>query len=238
MLVERGPQRADAPVHHVARRHRVGPGLGLRDRGARQQLERGVVVDHAVGAQHAAVTVARVLAQADVGEHEQLGVRRLDRARGELDHALVVPGARALLVLLGRQAEQQHARDPERGGGARLVDRAVDRQVVDPRQRRDRRPPLSAGDHEHRVDQVLDRQLGLAHEPAQEAGAAKSSESGRREHQHDYRVSPAARRKPHPAIVVRRYGLSRTGAARAGPPRRTRRSAPAGGRAAAAGRRR
>ena len=222
MLVERGPQRADAPVHHVARRHRVGSGLGLRDRGARQQLERGVVVDHAVGAQHAAVTVARVLAQADVGEHEQLGVRRLDRARGELDHALVVPGARALLVLLGRQAEQQHARDPERGGGARLVDRAVDREMVDSRQRSDRRPPLSAGDHEHRVDQVLDRQLGLAHQAAQEAGATESAETGRGKH---YRP---------PGV----YGVSRTGAAPAGRSRRTRRSAPAGGRGAAAGRRR
>ena len=99
MVVERGAQRADAAVHHVARRDGVGARLGLRDGGARQQLERQVVVDDAVGAQHAAVAVRGVLAQAQVGDDEQVRVGGLDRARGELDHALVVPRARALLVL-------------------------------------------------------------------------------------------------------------------------------------------
>ena len=46
-------------------------------------------------------------------------MRGLDRAGGELDDALVVPRARALLVLRGRQAEQEHGRDAERGGLAR-----------------------------------------------------------------------------------------------------------------------
>ena len=41
----------------------------------------------------------------------QLGVRLLDRADRELDDALVVVGAGALLVLLGGDAEQQHGRD-------------------------------------------------------------------------------------------------------------------------------
>ena len=99
MLVERGAQRAHAAVHHVARRDRVGARLGLGDRGAREQLERLVVVDDAVGAQHAAVAVRGVLAQAEVGDDQQVRVGGLDRARGELDHALVVPRARALLVL-------------------------------------------------------------------------------------------------------------------------------------------
>ena len=108
MLVERGAQRADAPVHHVARRDGVGARGGLGDGGAGEQLERGVVVDDAVGAQHAAVAVARVLAQAQVGDHEQVGIGGLDRARGELDDALVVPRARALLVL-GRRAARTAA---------------------------------------------------------------------------------------------------------------------------------
>ena len=92
--------------------------------------------------------------------------------------ALVVPRARALLVLVRRQAEQQHARDAERRGLAGLLDGAVDREVVDARQRRDRRPPLAARDDEHRVDQVGDRQLGLAHEAAQQAGAAQAPQAG------------------------------------------------------------
>ena len=48
VLVERRAQGADAAVHHVAGRDGVRARLGLRDRGAREQLERLVVVDDAV----------------------------------------------------------------------------------------------------------------------------------------------------------------------------------------------
>ena len=51
------------------------PARAWRDRGAREQLERRVVVDRAVVAQHAAVAVVGVLAQAHVGDHEQVGLR-------------------------------------------------------------------------------------------------------------------------------------------------------------------
>ena len=47
-----------------------------------------VVVDGAVGAQQPAVAVVGVLAEADVGDHEQIGMRVLDRARGDLDDRL------------------------------------------------------------------------------------------------------------------------------------------------------
>ncbi len=137
---------------------------------------------YAVLAQHAAVAVRRVLAQAQVGDDEQVGVGGLDRARGELDDALVVPRAGALLVLVGGQAEEQHAGDAERGGDARLLDGAVDREVVDAGQRGDRAAALAAaGDDEHGGDQVRDRQLGLAHQPAQDAGLAQAPEAGRGE---------------------------------------------------------
>ena len=48
MLVERATQRADAPIHHVARRDGVRAGLGLGNRGAHEQFERQVVVGDAV----------------------------------------------------------------------------------------------------------------------------------------------------------------------------------------------
>src|SRR5918997_1172328 len=70
--------RTAAPVHHVAGRRGVGARLGLGERRAREQLERRVVVDDAVAAQHAAVPMGRVLAQAQVGDDEQVGVLRLD----------------------------------------------------------------------------------------------------------------------------------------------------------------
>ena len=178
MLVERGAQRAHAAVHHVARRDGVGAGLGLRDRGAGEQLERLVVVDDAVGAQHAAVAVRRVLAQAQVGDDQKVRIGGLDRPRGELDHALVVPRARAFGVLARRQPEQQDGGNAERVRDARLLDRPVDREVVDPRQLRDRRAARAARHHEHRIDEVRDREVGLAHEAAQHAGLAQAAQAG------------------------------------------------------------
>ena len=60
--------------------------------------------------QHPAVAVVGVLAQAHIGEHQQLGHGLLDRAHGELHDALLVPRARALLVLGGGDPEQHHRR--------------------------------------------------------------------------------------------------------------------------------
>ena len=39
--------------------------------------------------------------------------------------------------------------------------------------------PRAAGDDEHGVDEVRDRELGLAHEPAQQAGLAQAPQAGR-----------------------------------------------------------
>jgi hypothetical protein len=182
VLVERGPQGADPPVHHVAGGDDVGARLRLRHRGAREQLEGQVVVDHAVVAQDAAVPVARVLAQAQVADHEQLRMRRLDGTRGELDDPFVVPGAGALLVLGGGEPEEQHGRDAERGRLARLVDRGADREVIDPGHARDRDAPVDAVAHEHRIHEVRGGQLGLPHKSAQEPGLAEAAHAGGREH--------------------------------------------------------
>ncbi len=59
------------------------------------------MMDGRVGAQHAAVAVRGVLAEAEVGDHREVRMGLLDRSGGQLHDALVVPGARALLVLLG-----------------------------------------------------------------------------------------------------------------------------------------
>ena len=120
----------------------------------------------------AAVAVVGVLAQADVGHDEQLGVRLLDRARGELDDALVVVGAGALGVLAVGDPEQQHGGQAERLRGARLLDGRGDAQAIDARQRGDR---LAAGLglHEQRQHEVGGVQARLAHEVAQDRGRAQ-----------------------------------------------------------------
>ena len=178
----------------------------------------GVVVDHAVRPQHAAVAVARVLAQAQVGDHQQVGMGGLDRARGELDHALVVPRARALLVLVGRQAEQQHAGDAERGA-----------RCPPPRRRRRSRGgrcPAATGS-------------------ASAARRPRPRTSGRSDGSTDSSVS-RTRPRSRPVRRSRRRRVAgnttpesrRTVAARSAPTRRMPAPAPAGARAAPAARRR
>ena len=78
-----------------------------------QHLERRVVHDLAV-LHDAAVAVVHVLAQTDVGDHDELGHLVLDRPDGELHDALGIVGAAGRRVLVGGDAEQQDGRDTDR----------------------------------------------------------------------------------------------------------------------------
>ena len=104
----------------------------------------------------------------------------LDRARGELHDAFVVPGAGALGVLLGRQAEDQDGRDAELAGVACLGDGMGDREPVDPGHRRDRLAAVDPVRDEHRIDEVRRVQARLANQAPQSTGAAQSAQAGLR----------------------------------------------------------
>ena len=71
------------------------------------------------------MAVAGVFAEADVGDDQQLRHGGLDLADGALDDAVGGVGLRANLVLLGGDAEQDHAADAERGDLAGLVGEGV-----------------------------------------------------------------------------------------------------------------
>jgi hypothetical protein len=98
LLVELAPDGPHATVHHVAGGDRVGACRRVGDRGLAQQLEGHVVVNLAV-ADNPAVAVRGVLAEADIGDHDDLGVGLLQRPDRHLDHALVVVGLAGGLVL-------------------------------------------------------------------------------------------------------------------------------------------
>ena len=132
-------------------------------------------------AEHAAVAVAGVLAQAQVSDHQQLRVGLLDRPGGQLHDTLVIPRARALLVLGGREPEQQHGGDPERRGLAGLGDGMGDRQPVDAGHRRDRLAAIDAVGDEHRVDEVGRGEARLPHEAAERAAGPEPAQAGLRE---------------------------------------------------------
>ena len=172
--------RADAAVHHVARRDGVGAGFDVADGRPREQLERLVVRDLAV-ADHAAVAVRGVLAEADVGDEDELRVLGAHRPQRPLDDPVLVPGARALVVLLLGHAEEEQRLAAERGELARLGDEILDREAAHPGQllvRNGRRPD------EVRHHEVVEVEPRLAHEPAQGVGAAEAAKPRRGEGAH------------------------------------------------------
>ena len=79
----------------------------------------------------------------------------LDRPRGELDDALVVPRAGALLVLVRGDAEQHEPGDAAVDQLARLADGLVDAEAIDAGHRTDRLAAVQAGLDEHREQQIL-----------------------------------------------------------------------------------
>ena len=102
----------DAPVHHVARGDDVRAGIDVAHGGAGEQVERLVVLDLSV-AEDTAVAMARVLAEADVGDEREGGNLGPQRPQRALHDPVGVPGARPLLVLLLRDSEEQHGPHPE-----------------------------------------------------------------------------------------------------------------------------
>ena len=127
---------------------------------------RRVVHDVAVGVDDAAMPVRRVLAEAHVGHQHELGEARPQRAQRALDDAVVDPRARAFLVLLLRQPEEDHRRDAEANELLDLADDAVDRVAAESGQALVRE---RLGRDEERHHEVVDRQRRLAREVAQRA---------------------------------------------------------------------
>src|SRR5215208_1295113 len=194
-VVELGPDRRDAPVHHVGGRDYIGSGLGLGGGGAGQELEADVVEYLArLLLDDPAVSVAHVLAQAHDRYHEQFGRGLLYGAGRELDDPLgiVSPGSR--LVFLVWDPEEENSLDAEVVRPLRLGDGVLDRELEDSGNRGDRAPDILPRGHEYRVYKVLYREPRLAHEPAQARRAPRSSQSLLRERHPTHPSLPDLRR--------------------------------------------
>ena len=141
---------------------------------------RRVVVD-LVPSQDAAVPVRRVLAEAHVGHQQQLREARPQRAQRLLDDAVLDPRARALVVLLLGDAEEDHGVD---AGAEQLLAFADDAVHGVPRKPGQPFVRQRLGRDEERLDEVVERDGRLAHEVAQRTGAAQPAESRGRERAH------------------------------------------------------
>jgi hypothetical protein len=156
-------------------------------RRAGEEVERGIVL-HVAVRDHAAVAVARVLAEADVRHEDEVGHGDAQRADAALDDAVVVVRARGELVLLRRDPEEQDGREPEAPHLRRFLDEHVDGAAGDPRQSGQRLVDAFALADEHGVDEVAHVHAGLAHEGAQRARPAEAPEPRDGEGGHAERV--------------------------------------------------
>jgi hypothetical protein len=122
------PDGAHPAVHHVAGRDDVGTGFCVTDRRAGEQGE-GWIVQHAratrVALHDAAMPVAHVFAQADIGDDQQAGQFFLQQPDGLLDDAVARIGAGGPFILARGNAEQQHRGDAGGEGQCRVLHQFV-----------------------------------------------------------------------------------------------------------------
>ena len=118
-VVEAGADRPDHAIHHPAGGDHVGSCPGVTGGLAGEQLERGVVIDVDAGrrfGQHAAVAMIGVLANADVGDHQDVGgaFGRFDSA---LDDSLIAVRIGAQRIFGVGNAEQNDPAQAQPGSG-------------------------------------------------------------------------------------------------------------------------
>ena len=171
--VELLADRADAPVHHVRGRDHVGAGARVADGGAREQLERGVVVDRCrrprstpqwpwavYSHRHTSVITSRS------------GTRLLDRARPPAARRppRPTPPSPARPSRRGRRTASPRRRPSAAASPASATAAAIDRRstpgivAIGSLRARGRR---DASADEQRQHELAGAQVGLAHEPAQ-----------------------------------------------------------------------
>ena len=121
--------------------------------------------------EHPAVAVAHVLAEADIGDDENVGHLLLDPPDRPLDDAVVGHRPGGDLILLLGDPEEEDRRDPQRLHPLRLLDDVVDGHLKDPRHGDDRLLHLRPRHGEQGIDQVVDAR---ASSPGSSSGNSRS----------------------------------------------------------------
>src|SRR5216684_254192 len=191
---------------------RRSPNCGAESAASRkgpEQLERRVVADGAP-LDDAAVPVARVLAQAHVGEDQQVRHHVLHRPHRLLHDAVLRVRLRAARVFLGGQTEQQHTGDPHARDVLHILHELVDGETELAGHRPDRLAPAAPVDDEQRVDEVINGQRGLADQLAEQRFLAETFRTEHRMRHH------SRLRDRRPTFLGAREKYSASARARAG----------------------
>ena len=178
-LVERAADARDPPVHHVARRHDVGPGARVDERHLGQDLDRRVVVDLPLAvlalAQDPAVAVVGVLVDADVGHDDEAGRCLLHRLDGARDRTVGVEAARPARVLRLGETEEEDTANPSFVGLFRVRRGGPHRKLRDARHRPDGAGLVEGGVEEEGPDEVARGEVRLPDEGAQGGGRSQAA---------------------------------------------------------------
>ena len=128
------------------------------------------------------MAVARVLAEAHVGDDEEVGNRVLHGADRLLDDAVLGVRLAAAGVLFCGQAEEEHGGDAHGRRVLALLQQLIHREAALPRHGADGLAHSAAMGHEERVDEIIHLEVGLADHLAQERQLAETTGSvqGRR----------------------------------------------------------
>ena len=155
----------DHAVHHAGGGDHVGAGAGVADGLLGQERQRGVVVDVHPAAdlgQRAAMAVVGVLAEAQVGDHQQIRRSRLATRIA----CWTIPSSRSAAdpraSLCSGMPKRMIAGMPSSATSATAFAQPVERELILARHRGDLAPQVLAVVDEQRVDQVVHGQMVLA----------------------------------------------------------------------------
>ena len=193
--VERFTDSRHAAVHHVARRDQIDAGTRLHHRDLSEQID-GRIVVHVAVANHTAMTVVGVFAQADVPNHEQLGHRALHAANRLLHDALLVMRLGARGVFRGGNAEQDDAAQPQSRRALRIFYQFVDRQLRHTRHCIDSCAESLAVLDEDGPNELRWGEMRFLHQTPQRGGAAQAPHATNRKLSGAHRASKLAAPSP------------------------------------------
>ena len=154
VLVENLADRRDPPIHHIRGRDHVSAGARVGQRFPGEQLERAVVVDVAIF-DNTTMPMVRVLAKADVGNHEQLRKLVIDRVNCPLNNAVLRISLAADGIFLFGNAEQDHGGNSQRADLLAFTNRAIDGKLRDAGHRRNRLRPVFSRSDEQGINKIF-----------------------------------------------------------------------------------
>jgi hypothetical protein len=178
--VERLANRADAAIHHVAGSDEVGAGFGMADGGAREKFEGGVVQDfgvRAVAFDDAAMTVAHVFAEANVGNDEEFRQRFFQRANCLLNDAVAGVSAGGLFVFGFRNAEKNYGAHAGFEGGFGFAEDFIDGKLENAGHGADGFANIFSGAREQRQNEAGVAEGSFGDEIAQRGSRAEATQT-------------------------------------------------------------